>query len=148
MYFENAQAYEDEISSLEEEYKNAVSSAKIHDIVVADRYPFAYLFDSLEIKAHAAFSGCSAESEASFEVIARLSGKIDELSLSYIIKCEDSRGNIAESVKNNAKTKNIKVLTLNSLQSQGKAELRAGVSYILLMKDNLQVIKAALSAGE
>ena len=144
-YENNAAEYLFELSALEAEYKVAADTAEVRHVLIADRHPFEYLFDSLGIEAHAAFSGCSAESEASFEVMARLVGVVDEHSLSYIIKCEDSDGSIAEAVKNNARTKGIEILTLNSLQSLGKSELDAGVSYLSVMRENLAVIKTAIS---
>lgn len=145
IYEKNAAEYLDSLSLLEAEYKSAADAASVRDVVIADRHPFEYLFDSMNIEAYAAFSGCSAESEASFEVMARLVGVVDGRSLSYIIKCEDSDGSIAEAVKNNAKTKGIEILTLNSLQSLGQSELDSGVSYLSVMRENLAVIKTAIS---
>ncbi len=145
MYESNADAYKDRISELEGEYSDAAEAAATRDVIVADRYPFAYLFDRLGINAYAAYEGCSAESEASFEVIARLSCKIDELGISYVLMCEDSNGKIAEAVINNARTGRAQVLSLNSLQSQGRRELERGVSYLSVMRDNLNVIKKAIS---
>ncbi len=145
LYKNNADAYCEKIDELEGEYMTACSGAEVIDVVVADRYPFAYLFDSLGLRAHAAFSGCSAESEASFEVMARLVSELDSGRLSYVLKCEDSDGSIAEAVVNNSKQKGIKILTLNSLQSAGRDEFFSGVSYLSLMRENLSVIKTAIS---
>ncbi len=145
LYEKNAASYTAEISALEAQYSQLAASASVKDVVVADRYPFSYLFDFMGICAHAAFEGCSAESEASFEVIAKLSGRIDECSLRYILVCEDSNKKIAEAVKNNAKQKGVEILTLNSLQSQGKRELDMGVGYLSVMRDNLDVISLAIS---
>ncbi len=144
MYESNADAYKDRISELEGEYSDAAEAAATRDVIVADRYPFAYLFDRLGINAYAAYEGCSAESEASFEVMARLVEAVDRLSLSYVIKCEGSSSDIAEAVVNNAKTKDIEILTLNSLQSLGKKDFEQGESYLSLMRENLSVIKIAI----
>ena len=45
------------------------------------RFPFRYLIEDYGLTYYAAFIGCSAETEASFETIAFLSEKIDELNL-------------------------------------------------------------------
>lgn len=146
VFFANARSYCEEITVLEGEY----SALKTEDqadggcVVVADRYPFAYLFDSIGIEAHAAFEGCSAESEASFEVIARLSAVIDERGLSRVLVCEDSDGRIADAVIRNTKSKDAQILTLNSLQSLGSDDAAAGKSYISVMRENLEVLKKAL----
>ncbi len=144
LYVQNAKEYKEKICELEGEFASAAKEARVKDAVICDRYPFSYLFDFMEIEAHAAFSGCSAESEASFEVMARLVEAVDRLSLSYVIKCEGSSSDIAEAVVNNAKTKDIEILTLNSLQSLGKKDFEQGESYLSLMRENLSVIKIAI----
>lgn len=145
-FLANAQSYCGEITALEGEFSALCSNEQGESgcVVVADRYPFSYLFDSMGIEAHAAFEGCSAESEASFEVISRLSSVIDERKLGYVLICEDSDGRIAEAVIRNTKRRDAEILTLNSLQSLGKTDAAAGKSYLSVMRENLEVLKKAL----
>ena len=91
-----------------------------------------------------AFSGCSAESEASFETIAYLAGKVDELSLSAVIKIEGSDGKIAKTIIDTTESKNAKILTLNSMQSTTVKDANNGVTYISIMESNLEVLREAL----
>lgn len=130
------------LSSLDSQYTDVVSAAKFDTLVFGDRFPFRYLADDYSLKYYAAFSGCSAESEASFETIIFLAGKVDELGLTCIIKIEgDNR--IAETVRNNTTAKNQTILTLNSLQSVTAKDVKDGVTYIGVMTKNLEIIKTA-----
>lgn len=144
-YRNNASAYCAEISALERDYISAAENGAQKTAVVADRYPFSYLFSSLGIECEAAFTGCSAESEASFEVIASLSATIDKHSLSYVIVCKNSDKKIADAVIKNTKDKDMQILTLNSLQAISESEIEKGASYLSVMRENLQTLALALS---
>lgn len=146
LYQKNADEYIKKLLLLDGEYADCVNSAK-HDVLVfGDRFPFLYLLHDYGLKHYAAFSGCSAESEASFETIVYLSSKINELSLPAIIKIDGSTHKIAETVKNNTELKNQLILTLNSMQSITKSQIESGVSYYDIAKENLAILKIALGA--
>lgn len=68
-YEKNPAAYKKELAILDAEYKAAVKSAKKNTVLFGDRFPFRYLTDDYGLKYFAAFVGCSAESEASFETV-------------------------------------------------------------------------------
>ena len=140
----NADAYIAKLNALDAKYKEAVDNAKTKTLVFGDRFPFRYMFDDYGIDYYAAFKGCSAESEASFETIMFLSGKIDELGLDSIMKIETSDGALAESVREQTKAKDQKILTLDSLQSVNKEKMDAGATYLTEMEKNLEVLKEAL----
>ena len=110
-----------------------------------DRFPFRYLADDYGLKYYAAFAGCSAETEASFETIIFLAGKIDELSLPAVCETESAKHKIAEQVKNNTTAKNQKVVTFDSMQSVTAKDVEKGVSYISIMQNNLNALKIALN---
>ncbi len=142
-YSANAQAYCARLAELDKAYAKAVSSAKRKTLLVADRFPFRYLADDYGLKYYAAFAGCSAESEASFKTIAFLAKKVDELKLPAILTIEGATHKIAETVKRTTKTKNQKLLTLDSLQSIG-SDKADSTRYIEVMARNLETLTAAL----
>ncbi len=142
-YEENLTSYVKKLDALDKAYEGELLTSENKTLVFADRFPFIYLAKDYGLTCHAAFSGCSAESEASFETVTRLAGKIDELELSYILITETSDGSVANTVKNSTKAKDQQILTLNSLQSVTKDKL--SLSYIEVMNENLNVIKTALS---
>ena len=144
-YHMNAALYVAKISALDAQYRAATDSATLKTILFGDRFPFRYLVDDYGIKYFAAFVGCSAESEASFETVAFLAGKMDSLALPAIFTIDGSNGKIARAIlEASKKSKNATVLTLNSMQSVTDAQMQAGADYLSMMQENLEVLKKAI----
>ena len=143
-YHINAGLYIAKISALDAQYRAATDSAHFKTILFGDRFPFRYLVDDYGIKYFAAFVGCSAESEASFETVAFLAGKMDSLALPAIFTIDGSNGKIAQAVlAASKKSKETPVLTLNSMQSIKNSQMDSA-NYLDIMRENLEVIKKAL----
>ena len=143
-YHMNAALYIAKISALDAQYRAATDSAHFKTILFGDRFPFRYLVDDYGIKYFAAFVGCSAESEASFETVAFLAGKMDSLALPAIFTIDGSNGKIAPAVlAASKKSKETPVLTLNSMQSIKNSQMDSA-NYLDIMRENLEVIKKAL----
>lgn len=145
LYQSNAASYLAELSDLDEAFQKTVSSAKRTVLVFADRYPFRYLAHDYGLTCYAAFSGCSAESEASFATILALVRHVEENSLPYVMVLENSTQGIAKQVIDNTKSKDQGILTLNSLQSVTHEDIGNGATYLDLMKEDLAVLKTALN---
>ena len=143
-YKANTKSYVSSLEKLDKQYKEAVDSSKTGTLIFADRFPFRYLVDDYGLDYFAAFAGCSAESEASFETVVFLAKKVDELGLKSIFQIEGSKGNIAKTVKENTKNKDQEIFTLDSLQSVTKKEVDDGVTYLGEMEKNLSVLKDGL----
>ncbi len=143
-YRANADAYCAKLAALDGEYAKAVAGAKRKTILVADRFPFRYLADDYGLEYFAAFSGCSAESEASFKTIAFLAKKVDALALPVIVTMEGATHKIAETVRRTTQAKNQRILTLDSLQSTG-GEAAKTTHYLDVMRRNLETLKATLN---
>lgn len=143
-YMSNYEAYKTELDNLDEEYKTAVDAGNQKTLLFGDRFPFRYLVDDYGIDYYAAFAGCSAESEASFETVVFLSGKVDELGLPAIMTIEGPDHKIAETVKNNTTSKDQQILTMDSMQATTSKDIADGVTYLSVMRNNLEVLKEAL----
>ncbi len=78
-YKANLNAYTAQLDKLDGDFKALADSAKQKTLVFGDRFPFRYFADDYGLDYYAAFVGCSAETEASFETIVFLAGKTDEL---------------------------------------------------------------------
>ena len=144
VYKANADAYIEKLNVLDKRYQDAVDAAETKTLLFADRFPFRYLTDDYGLDYYAAFAGCSAESEASFETIMFLANKVDELGLSSVFQIEGSDGRIARTVSDTTKSKDQTVLTLDSMQSTTMADVKNGASYLSIMEKNLEVLKDAL----
>lgn len=140
--YENYQA---ELMNLDQEYAHAVSEADLDTVIFGDRFPFRYLLDDYGIDYYAAFAGCSAETEASFETVRFLAEKADEIGTHEILTIETSDQKLAETIIDNTSSQELGILVMNSIQSVNAEEVRAGLSYLKVMKENLEVLKQALS---
>lgn len=141
----NAADYKNKLNELDKQYQDAVDKASVKTLLFGDRFPFRYLTDDYKLDYYAAFVGCSAETEASFETITFLAGKADELQLKAIMQIETSDGSIAKTVRDNTKTKDQTILTLDSLQSVTSERAKNGETYLSIMTANLDVLKEALA---
>lgn len=143
-YRYNGTKYLVELDKLDEEYTNALSVIPNKSIIFPDKFPFVYLFNDYEIGYYAAFNGCSAESEASFETIAFLSSKLNELNSKSVFVLEGSDKSIANTVIKESKRDNINIVTLNPMDTVSQEDPEY-LSYIELMKNNLEVLKANIN---
>ncbi|MGB4093091.1 MAG: metal ABC transporter substrate-binding protein [Ruminococcus flavefaciens] len=143
-YKANLAAYNAELDALDSEYTDMADNAKVKTIVFGDRFPFRYLVDDYGIDYYAAFVGCSAETEASFETIVGLSNKIDELGIDTVFTIENSDPSIAQAVIDNSQNKDRSIETLNSIQSVTADTVSSGVTYISIMRQNLETLRKVL----
>ena len=144
-YIANTQSYVDKLNALDAEYKAAVDAAAYKTVLVGDRFPFRYLCDAYGITPYAAFSGCSAESEASFETVAGLAKTLEELGLPAVVVTETADQSIAKTIIDNTAAKNQKIVVLDSIQSVTKDDIAAGKQYLAAMESNLNALKEALN---
>ena len=144
-YLANAAAYNEKLAALDAEYAAAVENAAYKTILFGDRFPFRYLADDYGLTYFAAFSGCSAESEASFATIVFLAQKVDELGLPAVLTIENPKMRIAETIVSTTKAKNQKILSMDSMQGITSRDVQAGAAYLAIMENNLQVLIDALN---
>lgn len=143
-YIANANSYIKKLNKLDSEYKAVIQEGNTKTLLFGDRFPFLYFVKDYGLSYYAAFKGCSAQSEASFETIVFLAKKVDELNLSVILTIEGNNSSIAETIKNNTRDKNQKILALNSIQSIS-LDLASTTSYLKIMEENLSIIQEAVA---
>ncbi len=145
MYKTNADSYINDINALDAKYADAVNAATGKTLLFGDRFPFRYMVDDYGLDYYAAFVGCSAETEASFETIKFLSEKVDELGLKTVLTIENSDNKIADTIIANTNSKDANILAMDSMQSSTSADYENGVTYLSIMKNNLKVLTEALN---
>ena len=143
-YKANLAAYSVKLNDLDTKYAATVKNGSKNTILFGDRFPFRYLVDDYGLDYFAAFVGCSAETEASFETVIFLSKKVDELGLNTVLKIESGDGKIARTIVQNTKNKSAKVLSLDSIQSTTSKQAAKGTTYLSIMEGNLKVLEEAL----
>ena len=143
-YASNAAAYNKKLAALDSRYQAAVDDGSKDTVLFGDRFPFRYLVDDYGLNYYAAFAGCSAETEASFQTVIFLSGKVDELGLGTVLTIEGKDHSIAETVVENTTSKDQKIAVMDSMQSATSRDAVSGTTYISVMEGNLDVLKDAL----
>ena len=141
-YKENAKNYIKQLEGVDKELHDVVDNAKIKKVVIADRFPFRYLFKDLGLEYRALFSGCSVESTASAGQIKKMVDYVKENKIPVVYHIEMGKGEMAETV---AKDSGAKVKLLHSIHTVTKEEFDKGITYIDLMKQNVEALKEGLN---
>ena len=141
-YKENAENYIKQLEGVDKELHDVVNNAKIKQVVIADRFPFRYLFKDLGLEYRALFSGCSVESTASAGQIKKMVDYVKENKIPVVYHIEMGKGELAETV---AKNSGAKVKLLHSIHTVTKEDFDKGITYIDLMKQNVEALKEGLN---
>lgn len=141
-YRENLAAYTAKLNDLDGQFSELFASAPENKktLIFGDRFPFRYFTDDYGLDYYAAFIGCSAETEASFETIAFLADKADKIGADTIYTIENSDNSIAESIIKSSDNKDMKIVQLDSMQSVTDT----GTSYLSIMEQNLTALREAM----
>lgn len=143
-YRANLEGYTEKLTELDGNFRTLIEGSETDTIVFGDRFPFRYFTDDYGLDYYAAFIGCSAETEASFETIVFLADKVKELGCDTVFTLEKSDKSIAETIIA-ASGMDIAIAELNSIQSVSKDDISGGATYLSLMQKNYEVLSAALS---
>lgn len=136
----NTKKYIDELKSLDSDFHELFDSNP-QTLIFGDRMPFLYFINDYNLDYYAAFTGCSADTSASFETITFLAQKADELNADTIFAIENSDCTIADAVIANTQSKSQNIAVLDSAQSVTQQQIDDGVTYISVMKKNFDVLQ-------
>lgn len=142
VYEENAENYKAEILKLKSEAEDVVSNAKRNTIIFADRFPARYFANEFSLDYYAAFPGCSEESEASAKTLTFLCNKVRSENISKVFYIEFSNQKTADAV---SEATGAEKLLFHSCHNVSVSDMEKGITYIDLMRSNIQNIKEALN---
>lgn len=141
-YRKNAQKYRYEIEELDREFQAVRKNAERDEIIFADRFPMRYFTDEYSLRYYAAFPGCSSEAEPSAKTVKFLIDKVREDRIPVVFTIEFSNKAIAYAIKDET---GAEILEFHSCHNVTKEQFASGVSYISLMRQNLENLKEALN---
>ncbi len=154
-YQTNASAYIQKLDALDRKFTELTQQAACKTLLFADRFPFKYFCDDYGLAHEAAFPGCSAETEASFETIISLADALKALPKSRLVTLDGGSAALAETIIRAAKLPETQVVTLYSMQSlpqatralkqAGKIQNEAEVTYLYLMEQNYDALVRLLN---
>jgi zinc transport system substrate-binding protein len=142
-YKANLNGYVAKLSELDNNFQTLIDGSSLKTLIFGDRFPFRYFVDDYGLDYFAAFIGCSAETEASFDTIVFLADKVKELDCKTIFTLENSNKDIANTIISTS-GKDVAIAELNSLQSVSNEDIENGASYLSLMQKNYDVLAGVM----
>lgn len=139
-YSTNANMYITDLNLLDNDFHKLFDDNP-QTLIFGDRFPFRYFVEDYNLDYYAAFTGCSADTEASFQTITFLAQKIDEINADTVFAIENSDCTIADAVIENTKSKSQNIAVLNSIQSVTQKQIDDGTTYYSIMKENHKVLQ-------
>lgn len=137
----NAENYISQLKELDNEFRTIVENAKINEIIFADKFPLQYFAKEYGLKYYAAFPGCGSDMEPSAKTIGFLVDKIKEDNIKAVFYLELSSHIVADAIETDT---GAKPLQFNSCHNITQKQFDSGVTYVDLMKKNVNNLKIAL----
>lgn len=137
----NAESYISQLKELDNEFRTIVENAKINEIIFADKFPLQYFAKEYGLKYYAAFLGCGSDMEPSAKTIAFLVDRIKEDNIKAVFYLELSSHIVADAIETDT---GAKPLQFNSCHNITQKQFDSGVTYVDLMKENVNNLKIAL----
>lgn len=144
MYKKNLDKYCAELELLDQQFTYAVKNATQTNFIFCDRFPFRYFMDDYGLTYYAAFSECSAETEASFETIAFLADKVSETKVKYVYTIETGNEKLPKTILSNAHNYTSDILRIDSMQSTTLRSAIGGKTYLNTMRKNMEELEKGL----
>lgn len=141
-YATNATSYITKLNELDVDFKKIVNNGSRKEVIFGDRFPLRYFVEEYGIKYYAAFPGCSSDTEANASTIAFLIDKVKEDKVPVVFHIEMSNKKIAKTI---AEETGAKTLQFHTAHNVTKEEFKNGITYLDIMKNNMEVLKEALS---
>lgn len=142
VYEANCQKYVEELTALDEAFLEVVNQGKRKEVIFADRFPLRYFVEAYGLKYYAAFPGCSTDTEPSASTVAFLIDKVKEDKIPVVFHIELSNEKMADTI---CEATGAKKLLFNACHNISKTDFERGVTYLEMMKKNVEVLKEALN---
>ena len=140
-YKTNLAAYKSQLRSLDREFRQVIKNSGKHTLVFADRFPMRYFALEYGLDCYAAFPGCSSETEPSAKTVAYLIDRVREDKIPAVLYMEFSNQKMADVICEDTGCKKLPFYSAHSVSDE---QFRQGVSYLDLMRINLNSLKEAL----
>ena len=142
-YTARSEAYAKEIDAIHGEFSSFFEEKPGLTLVFGDRFPFLYFAKTYDVDWLAAFPGCSGETEPSAAAMARMIDRINEDNLPVVFYLELSNQRVAKQL---ADATGASCVLFHSCHNVSAQEWKAGVTYVSLMRQNLNTLREAYAA--
>ncbi len=140
-YTARFEAYKASLLELDAQLAAVVRNAKHDTLIFADRFPMRYFTLRYGLKYYAAFPGCASETEPSAKTVAYLIDRVREDNIPAVLYMEFSNEKMADVICEDTGCKKLPFYSAHSVTAQ---QFEDGVTYLDLMRINLDSLKEAL----
>ena len=140
-YKTNFAAYKAQLMALDREFRQVIKNSGKHTLVFADRFPMRYFALEYGLDCYAAFPGCSSETEPSAKTVAYLIDRVREDKIPAVLYMEFSNQKMADVICEDTGCRKLPFYSAHSVSAE---QFKQGVSYLDLMRINLNSLKEAL----
>ena len=141
IYHQGSASYKKELEEIDAGFREVCANRKRNMIVMGDKFPFRYLADEYQLDYRAAFSGCSSDTEPSAKTIAYLIDKVKEEQIPAVYYLELSSHRVAEII---GEETGAEPLLLHSCHNVTRAQFDAGITYVGLMRQNIENLRKGI----
>ena len=138
----NAAAYTAQLQTLDDAFREVVSTAKRKEFIFGDRFALRYFAAEYGLTYYAAFPGCSTETEPSAQTVAFLINKVQEDQVPLILYPELSTHRVADTISAETGVPTHIFYAGHNLTAD---EFAAGKTFVDFMTENLDTLKIALN---
>ena len=140
-YLAAADAYDTQIDALDQDFRDFFETSGCKTLIFGDRFPLRYFAAAYGLTCYAAFPGCAAQTEPSAATVAFLTEKVEGEGVSTVFYIEFSNHLVADSI---AEAAGARTALFHSCHNVSRQDLESGATYLTLMRQNLETLKASL----
>ncbi len=141
VYRANLARYAAQLDMLDAEFRQAVENGRRRTVVFADRFPVRYFVEEYGLEYYAAFPGCADDTEPSARTVAFLIDKVRDEEIPAVFTIEFSNEKMADVICEDTGCRKLRFHPCHNVSAE---DLENGVSYLSLMRNNLEALKEAL----
>ena len=140
-YRKNYEAYAAKLDELDAMFRETVENGRSDTLIFADRFPVRYFVEEYGLDYYAAFPGCADDVEPSAKTVAFLIDMVKENNVPAVLHIEFSNEKMADII---CEDTGCKKLQFHACHTVTREQLDEGISYIDLMRANVETVKEAL----
>jgi len=137
----NAAEYAYDIMELDSEFRELFDTVQNKTLVFGDRFPFKHFADEYGLTCYAAYPGCAGESEPGAAAIAFLIDTVIAENIGTVYYIEFSNHLVADGI---AEASGADTALLHSCHNVSAQDMQSGITYISLMRRNLDTLRATM----
>ena len=140
-YMLNYEVYNAKLMELDIEIRTTVLNGMRDTLVFADRFPMRYFTREYGLKYYAAYPGCASQTEPSAKTVAFLIDHVREENIPAVLYMEFSNEKMADVICEDTGCKKLPFYSAHSVTAR---QFEDGVTYLDLMRMNIETLKEAL----